>query len=320
MIALLCTIFATLLHAALMLALAPLLAGLIATARARLLGRRGPPLLQPYWNLNRLRRKTTFMPDNATDLYAAWPLLCFAAIAAAAALTPGFCTGLATASSSDFVTLIGLLALGRAAILLAGLETGAGFAGAGAAREVMFSLFAEAALLVVLLTFVLIAHQPTIDGIAIAFRTGPISLSVSLAFALAAMLAVAVTETGRNPTDNPAGHLELAMVHEAMLLDYSGRYLLLFEAAAMLRLMVWMSLIGTIFAPFFMASAANPLTWPVGLVFWLAKLGLCACLLAAFEISTAKMRVFRVPEFIGGALLLGMLSSVFLFVAGRLGG
>jgi formate hydrogenlyase subunit 4 len=294
--------------------------GVVTALRARLLGRRGPPLTQPYRNLARLMRKSTLVPDTATDFYPLWPYLCFAAQAAAAMLVPSFCTGLLTANMSDFVTLIGLFALARAAMLLAGLESGFGFGGAAAAREVLYSVFAEAALLVILISFVLIAHAPTVDGIALAFRNGNIGISVSLSFALAASLAVALTETGRIPTDNPAGHLELAMVHEAMLLEYSGRYLALFEYAAMLRLMVWFCLIGTIFIPFGMARGGNPVTWPAGLGLWGAKLAFLAIALSLFEISTAKMRVFRVPEFLGVAMLLGVLSGVFLFIASRIGG
>jgi formate hydrogenlyase subunit 4 len=204
--------------------------------------------------------------------------------------------------------------------MLAGLETGFGFGGAGAGRDALFSIFAEAALLGVVLVFALIAGDPTVDGIATYFRFGQAGISVSLGFALAAMLAVALAETGRIPVDNPAGHLELGMVHEAMLLEYSGRYLALFQYAAALRLIIWFSLIATIFFPFGMGQAGNFFSWPLGLVSWLAKLGALAIALALFEVSTAKMRVFRVPEFLGVAMLLGLLSAIFLFVAGRLGG
>ncbi len=311
---------ATLLHIGLVFALAPLLMGLVTKLRARLLGRRGPPLVQPYRNLRRLLHKTTLVPDTATDLYPIWPFVCFTATAGAAMLVPGFSLGLLTANVGDFITLIGLFALARGATMLAGLESGFGFGGAAAAREALFSVFAEAALLVILISFVLIAHSPTVDGVAGAFRSGHLGISVSLGFTLAAMLAVALTETGRIPTDNPSGHLELAMVHEAMLLEYSGRFLLLFEYAAMLRLMVWMCLIGTVFFPFGMARAGEILTWPGGLVLWAGKLGVMAGALSLFEIGTAKMRVFRVPEFLGVAMLLGVLAGVFLFVAARIGG
>lgn len=311
---------ATMLHIVLVLTLAPLLTGLVGTLRARLLGRTGPPMLQPYVNLRRQLRKAILVPDTATGFYRIWPLLCLSAFVTAAALVPGFCTGMLTAGLGDFITLIGLLALARAAILLAALETGFGFGGAAAARDVLFSVFAEATLLVALLSFTLIAHSPTLDGISVAFRTLHIGISVSLGFALAATLAVALTETGRIPTDNPSGHLELAMVHEAMLLEYSGGLLAAFEYAGMLRLMIWFCLIGTVFFPFGMARAAAVLSWPGGLLLWALKLAVLASALCLFEISTPKMRVFRVPEFLGVAMLLGVLSGIFLFVAARIGG
>jgi formate hydrogenlyase subunit 4 len=311
---------ATLLHGALMFGAAPLVLGVINKARARLFGRRGAPVLQPYFFLFKLIRKTTVVPDNATELYRIWPYVAFASIAVAALLVPGFCAGLLTRTLGDFITLIGLLALSRAAVMLGGLETGFGFGGAGAGRDALFGVFSEAAMLVVILTFVLIAHSPTIDGIAADFRYGHVGIQVSLGFALASAVVVALTETGRIPADNPAGHLELAMVHEAMLLEYSGKNLALFEYAAMLRMIVWMSLIGTVFCPFGMANAPNVLSWPGGLILWAAKLAAMSGGLALFEAATAKMRIFRVPEFLGVAILLGLLSAVFLFVAQRIGG
>ncbi len=319
MLAFALALIATALHIALCFAGAPLLMGLVNKLRAWLLGRRGPPLLQPYRHLAKLLRKSTLAPDTATDLFTFWPLGAFLALAVATMLIPGFATGMLTAPAGDFVTIIGLFALARAATMLGGLETGFSFGGAGAAREALFGIFAEGALLVLLLAFALLAHDTSLDGIAAAFRTAHIGISVSLGFALAAMLTVALTETGRIPTDNPSGHLELAMVHEAMVLEYSGRLLALLEFAGMLRLLAWMNLIGTVFLPFGMARAADILSWPGGLALWLAKLLVMAAALSVFEVSRAKMRVFRVPEFLGAALLLGMLASVFLFVAARIG-
>jgi formate hydrogenlyase subunit 4 len=320
MLLLLLQTLATLLHAALIFSGAPLLTGAVNKLHARLLGRRGPPIWQPYVTLQKRIRKTPLVPDNASELYRIWPFACFAAMAAAAMLVPGFCTGLLTAGPADMITIIGVLALARAALLLAALETGFGFGGAGAGRDVLFGIFAEAASMVVVLTLVLIAHNPTIDGIVSAFRAGHIGIQISLGFALAATLAVALTETGRLPVDNPAGHLELAMVHEALLLEYSGKYLALFEYAGTLRLAVWMTLIGTIFCPFGMATAGNILSWPGGLLTWLLKLCAGAVALAAFEVCTAKMRIFRVPEFLGVAILLGLLSAIFLFLAEQISG
>ncbi len=312
-------LIATLLHAALVFAAAPLVAGVVAKIRAWALGRRGAPVWQPYFQLYKLLRKSTLVPETATELFALWPVACFLATAVAVLLVPSFCTGMLTAPLGDFITLIGLFAIARAATMLGGMETGFGFGGAGAGREVLFSIFAEAALLVALLCFVLLAHGATVDGIAVAFATQHIGISVSLGFALAALLAVALTETGRIPTDNPSGHLELAMVHEAMLLEYSGRFLLLFEYAAMLRLLLWMNLIGAIFIPFGLGQVGDVLSWPGGLLLWVLKIGAMAVVLPLFEVSTAKMRVFRVPEFLGAAMLLGFLASVFLFVAARIG-
>jgi formate hydrogenlyase subunit 4 len=310
---------ANIVHALLIFSLAPGVAGVVGKLRAWALGRRGAPVIQPYRMLYKLLRKSTLIPETATEAYPYWPLACFLSLSVAALLIPSFCTGMVTAGLSDFITLIGLFALSRAATMLGGLETGFGFGGAGAQREALFGIFAEGALLVTILTFALLSHTATIDGIAVAFRDGHVGVSVSLAFALAATLAVALTENGRIPTDNPAGHLELAMVHEAMLLEYSGRYLLLFEYAAMLRLTLWMSLIGAVFLPFYMGNAVNMLSWPGGIVLWLLKLGAMAVVLPLFEISSAKMRVFRVPEFLGVAMLLGALAGVFLFVAERIG-
>ncbi len=313
-------LIATLIHTALMLGLAPLLMGIVTKFRARLLGRPGPPFIQPYLDLYKLLRKTALIPDTATPFYKIWPFIALSTTAVAVLLVPSFCFGLVTAPLSDFITLIGLFAAARGATMLAGLETGFGFGGAGAGRDALFSIFTEAALLVLVLTFVLIAQTPTIDGVGRVFGSGHVGLSVSLGFALAAMLGVALTETGRIPVDNPAGHLELGMVHEAMILEYSGRYLAMFHYAGCLRLIIWVSLIGSIFLPFGMADAGTILVWPVGLVLWGIKLIFAAACLALFEVSTAKMRVFRVPEFLGVALLLGILSSVFLFVAQKLGG
>jgi formate hydrogenlyase subunit 4 len=320
MVVLLLRFLATLLHAAAMFGAAPLLMGVVNKMRARLLGRRGPPVLQPYRDLRKLLLKTPLIPDNASGFYAAWPFAGFAAIGAGALAVPGFALNLASARYSDFITLIGLFALARAATLLGGLETGFGFGGAGAAREALFGIFAEAALLVAILSFALITGDPTVDGIAQYIDSGQAGIAVSMGFALAAMLAVALTETGRIPVDNPAGHLELGMVHEAMSLEYSGRYLALLHYTAQLRLMVWFSLLVTLFLPFGMAQAGEILSWPLGLLAWGVKLGGLAAGLSLLEVSSAKMRVFRVPEFLGVALLLGLLSAIFLFVAGRLSG
>jgi formate hydrogenlyase subunit 4 len=311
---------ATILHAAAMFGLAPLLAGLAANFRARLLGRRGPPIVQPYRDLRKLILKTPLIPDTATELYKIWPFAGLAATAAAALLVPGFALNLATARCSDLITLAGLFALSRGAAALAGLETGFGFGGAGAARDALFGVFSGAALLILVLIFVLVTGDATVDGISQVFSAGQMGISISLGFALAAMLGVALSETGRMPSDHPGGHQELGMVRQAASLEYSGRYLALFRYTEDLRLMVWFSLIATIFLPFGIAEAGSVLSWPLGLLAWAAKLCALAAGLSLLEVSVARMRIFRVPEFLGAALLLGLLSAIFLFVAGHLNG
>ncbi len=319
MLGLLLGTLATILHAALMFAVAPLIAGLATKARAGLLGFRGAPLTQPYRALARRVARVPVVPDNASALYQVWPFASLGATAAAALLTPGFCFGMVTARQSDFITFIGLLGIAQVANVLAGLETGFSFGGAAAGRAVLFGLFAMPALLLAVLTLALLGHSATIDGIGNQLSSGHVGVSVSLGFALLAVLAVALTESGRPPADDPAGQAELAMVQNTLLLEYSGRFLALFVYAAMLRLTVWMSLIASIFIPFGMADAGAVLTWPLGLVLWLFKLVLLAAALALFEVTVTRIPVSRIPAFFAGATLLGLLAVIFLLVGRGLG-
>lgn len=303
------------LHMALMLVAAPVVVGLVRVVKGRLLGRRGPPLMQPWRDLMRLLRKQPVLADNASIVFRAAPWVTLAATAAAAALIPSFTSGMSLGPVSDLLVIAGLLALGRCATALAGMDIGTAFGGIGASREMTFSVYAEPALLLVIFTLAMLAGSTNLDVIASVLRDGNLGLRVSLGLALVAMLTVAIAENGRIPVDNPATHLELTMVHEAMVLEYSGRDLALVEAATALKLTVWLSLIGAIFCPFGMAEAGDPLFWPLGLMVWVVKIGALAIALALFETSLAKMRVFRVPEFLGVALLLGLLAAVFLFLS-----
>ncbi len=306
---------AQMLHLAMMLAAAPLLIGLLRKAEARLMGRVGPPILQPARDLVRLARKQPVIAENATWLFRSAPTVHFAAIAAAAALVPSFTTGMTTASLSDLLVIAGLLALARCALALAAMDIGTPFGGLGASREMTFGAFAEPALLLVVLTLALIAGTTNLDAIAVLLRDTSVGLRVSLGLAMISILAIAITENARIPVDNPATHLELTMVHEAMTLESSGRHLALLEAASWLKLLLWLTLIATIFAPFALGSADSPLAWLSGLAAWALAVLALAGALALFESSIAKLRVFRVPEFLGVAVLLGLLAAVFLFVS-----
>jgi len=303
------------LHVALLLAAAPLLTGLLRLAQARLLGRTGASPLQPLRDLRRLSRKQGIHAETGSWLLRVAPVADFSASVAAAALVPSFALGMASAPAADLLAFAGLLGLGRAATALAALDAGTGFGGIGASRAMTFSVFAEPALLLVIFTFTLLAGTTNLDAIAGTVHEGALGLRVSMGLALVATLALGLVENGRLPAGNPASHLELTMVHEAMLLDYSGRDLALLEWAAALRLLVWMSLVGIVFAPFGVAFADAPLGWPLGLAAWAGKVLLLAGGLALLEASRARMRLFRVPEFLGVAILLGLLAVIFLFIS-----
>ncbi|MFL1461577.1 respiratory chain complex I subunit 1 family protein [Roseococcus sp. DSY-14] len=303
-------------HAALLALAAPLLLGWVRWVKARLLGRRGPPIRQPWRDIRKLWRKQPVLAGHATVLTRAAPYLALAATALAALLVPGFAGGMALAGLSDLVFIAGLLALARVALALAGWDAGNGFGAMGAGREMAFALFAEAALLVAFLSLAVLAGGTNLDAIAALFREGGQGLRVSLLLAALAVGAVALAENARLPVDNPATHLELTMVHEAMILEASGRHLALWEAQAALKLLLWASLLLALFAPWGMAPAgAGPLGWAGGALAWAAKLAVLGAALAVFETAIAKLRVFRVPEFLGGALLLALLAAALLFVS-----
>ncbi len=312
---------ALLLHLALMLASAPLLLGVVRSAKARMVGRQGPPLLQPWRDLLRLLHKQPVVADSVSLVFRAAPALCCAAMLAAITLVPSFTLGMATAQASDLLVLAGLLALGRAALVLAGMDTGTAFGGIGASREMLFAVFAEPALLLVVFTLALMTGTTNLDAVITTIASGQLGLRISMALALVSLAIVALAECGRVPVDNPATHLELTMVHEAMVLEYSGRHLALIEAAACLRLLIWFSLLAGIFAPFGIAPKADGqgpillLLWAAGAAIWAVKMLVLALGLAAFETSRAKLRVFRVPELLGMALLLGLLAAILLFVS-----
>ena len=298
------------------LAFAPLLTGFVRIVKARLLRRRGPPLLQPYSDIVRLLGKQVVLADNASWLFRVTPYLVFAATWVAAALVPTFATGLVFSWSVDLIAIVALIASARFFLALAGLDIGTSFGGIGSSREVMFATLAEPAMLMIVFTVALIAGSTQLSTIAQALAMPEVGLRVSLGLALVALILVAIAENARIPVDNPATHLELTMVHEAMVLEYSGRHLALIELAAMLKLLFYVSLIACIFVPWGTAAPSQgSLALAGGVVVYALKLAVGGQLLALFETSIAKMRVFRVPEFLGIALMLGLLGTLLLFVS-----
>jgi formate hydrogenlyase subunit 4 len=301
---------------ALVLGLAPLLTGLVRKVKARLQRRQGPPLLQPYRDLRRLFGKDVVMAANASWLFRAVPYVAFAITWVAASLIPTFATGLLFSWSGDLLVIIALFGGVRFAQALAGLDIGTSFGGIGASREVMIASLAEPAMVMIVFSVALIAGSTQLSTIAVFMQSDAVGLRVSLALALVALIIVAISENGRIPVDNPATHLELTMVHEAMVLEYSGRHLAMIDLAASLKLLAYASLIICLFLPFGLAASGSaPLDYVTGVGLWLAKLTGEGVLLGVSEMSIAKMRVFRVPNFLGAALMLALLGVLLLFVS-----
>ncbi len=300
----------------LVLLLAPLLTGLVRKVKARLMRRRGPPLIQPYLDLVRLMRKEVVLAESASWLFRVIPYLVFAATWVAASLVPTFRAGLLFSWSADLLAIIALLGSARFFLALAGMDVGTSFGGIGSSREVMIASLAEPAMIMVVFTLALVAGSTQLSTIAGALLYSEVGLRVSLGLALFALIMVAIAENARIPVDNPATHLELTMVHEAMVLEYSGRHLAVIDLAAELKLLLYVSLIACIFAPWGIAPPdADASALALGFVSYLGKLAAGGLLLALFETSIAKMRVFRVPEFLGAALMLGLLATLLLFVS-----
>ena len=295
---------------------APLLTGYVRKVKARLQRRQGPPILQPYRDILRLLRKEAVIADSASWLFRVAPYMIFAGTWVAAALVPTFATGLLFSWSADLIAIIALLGSARFFLALAGMDVGTAFGGIGSSREMMIASLAEPAMLLIVFTMALVARSTQLSDVAAMLASPEVGLRVSLGLALIALVIVAIAENGRIPVDNPATHLELTMVHEAMVLEYSGRHLAMIEFASFLKLLLYISLIGCIFVPWSFAGPGDGLgRYVLGFAAYVAKLAIAGFLLALFETSIAKMRVFRLPDFVGAALMLGLLGTLLLFVS-----
>jgi formate hydrogenlyase subunit 4 len=300
----------------LVLLLAPLVTGAIRKMKARLLRRQGPPILQPYRDLARLLRKEAVLADNASWLFRAAPYLIFAATWVAAALVPTFATGLLFNWTADLIAIVALLGSARFFLALAGMDVGTSFGGIGSSREVMIATLAEPAMIMIVFSLALLVGSTQLSNIAQFMVSPNVGLRVTLGLALISLVMVGIAENARIPVDNPATHLELTMVHEAMVLEYSGRHLAMIELAASLRLLLYLSLIACLFLPWGMAPGRSGWTaYALGGGAYMAKLAFGCFALALFETAIAKMRVFRVPTFLGAALMLSLLGALLLFVS-----
>lgn len=309
-------LLAQLVQMAMILVLSPLLTGLVRKVKARLQRRQGPSLFQPYRDLRRLLGKEAMVADNASWIFRVAPYFIFAATWVAAALIPTFAANLMFSWSGDLIAITALLGSARFAMALAAMDSGTSFGGIGASRQMMIASLAEPAMLMIVFSVALIAGSTQLSTIAQTMLDGQVGLRVSLALALVALIIVAVAENGRIPVDNPATHLELTMVHEAMVLEYAGRHLAMIELAAALKLTLYLAMIACVFLPFGMsADPAQLLADAIGEGAWLVKMAAGGIALGVAEMSVAKMRVFRVPNFLGAALMLGLLGVLLLFVS-----
>jgi len=299
-----------LLQVAVALLLAPLLVGWVNQCRALLSNRRPPPLLLPYRTIRKLFNKDAVIADNASPLFRLTPYIVFGAMCCAAAIVPSLATALPFASAADAIALVGLFALARVFIALAAMDVGTSFGSLGARREMFIGFLAEPALLMVLFTASLISGSTSLPTIVDTLAHRELAIYPSLAFAGVAFTMVSLAENARVPIDNPATHLELTMIHEAMVLEYSARHLALIEWASALKLFNYSCIGLALFVPFGIAEGANGLAMLLAAPILVAKLAVGGAALALIETLSAKLRIFRAPEFLGTAFMLAVLGML----------
>jgi formate hydrogenlyase subunit 4 len=288
---------------------APLLAGVMRQVRARLEGRAGQGIGQPWRDLRKLLRKEPVTPDGTSELFRIAPLVLLATTVVAAGVAPFVTAASAIGPAADLFAVAALLAMGTATLALAAIDTGTAFGGMGASREMTIMALAEPTLLMSVFALSARAGSTSLATIVTATLHDPARvLSPGGLLAAVALALVTVAETGRLPVDNPATHLELTMVHEAMILEYAGPDLALVELASSMRLAVFLGLLVTLFAPWGIATSPSALAVAVGVAAFAAKVGLLGVALAAGEVFMAKLRLFRVPELLAGSFLLALLA------------
>ncbi len=297
-------------QALLFIAAAPLLAGWVKRVKCHTQNRAAPAVWQPYRDLAKLLRKDMVLAENASWLFRAVPYIVFGATLLAASVVPLIAVHLPTAAIADVIVLVAFFALARFFTALAALDIGTAFGGMGASREMTVAALAEPAMLMAVFTLSMTAGTTNLSVATEYVLQAGLVLRPSFVFALLAVAMVAVAETGRIPVDNPATHLELTMLHEAMILEYGGRHLALIEWASQIKLMIYAVLIIDIFFPWGIASKFSVESLCVGVVAVTAKLMLLAMLLVVWETVLAKMRLFRVPQFLGFAFLLSLLGML----------
>jgi formate hydrogenlyase subunit 4 len=299
------------------LLLAPLLTGWVNQCRAWLQNKSAPALLQPYRMLHKLFNKDSVLAVQASALFRFAPYVVFGCMALACAIIPTLSTDLPLSPAADAIALVGLFGLARVFISLAAMDVGTSFGTLGARREMLIGFLAEPALLMVLFSASLISKSTSLTTIVETLANQELVIYPSLAFAGVAFTMVSLAENARVPVDNPATHLELTMIHEALILEYSGRHLALMEWAASLKLFAYSCIGLALFFPWGVADARAPMALLLALPVLVLKLAIGGALLAFLETVSAKMRIFRAPEFLATAFLLAVLGMlVHILLAG----
>lgn len=306
----------TLIQLLLLLALAPLIVGIIRRVKAHLQCRHGASVLQPYADLVKLFRKEPVVSTTASWIFPAAPYVIFSSTVVAGLLVPTIAAPMPLNFAGNIIVLVYLLALGTFFLILAGLDTGSAFGGMGSSREAIVASLTEPALILSVFAVALTAGSANISTIVVktAQLQGIVLDPPPHLMAFVALFIVAIAETGRVPVDNPATHLELTMIHEAMILEYSGRYLALIEWASGVKLLIFLTLLANIFAPWGIALTLTPMALVIGMVVYVGKIAGLAVLIGVFECMFAKLRLFRVTELLGGAFILSLLALVFFYI------
>ncbi|MBX3304170.1 MAG: NADH-quinone oxidoreductase subunit H [Nitrospira sp.] len=299
-----------------LLAVSPFLVGLIRKVKARLQLRRGASILQPYADLAKLFKKQPVISTTTSWIFTATPYIVFASTLTAGLLVPTFTSQTPMNFSGNIIALVYLLALGTFFLILAGLDAGSAFGGMGGSREAIVASLTEPAMILSIFAIALTAGSTNLSTVVhkTAVLEGIMTDPSPHLMALAALFIVALAETGRVPVDNPATHLELTMIHEAMVLEYSGRHLALLEWAAGLKLAVFLSLITNVFAPWGIATTVAPAAIGIGLLVYIIKIAVLAVLIGVLECMFAKLRLFRVTDLLGVAFILALLGLLFFYI------
>ncbi len=301
----------------LVLACAPLINGVMKKTKARFQRRRGAGILQPYRDLAKLMRKEVVVSSVASWLFDWTPYIVFASSLVIVLLVPTVATPVPLHWVGDIITVIYLFGLGRFFVALVGLDTGSAFGGLGASREMSIASIIEPAMMLAIFTAAVTAGSTNLSIIVDRLSSTPAAMmNPAHLLAFSGLFIVTLAETGRIPIDNPATHLELTMIHEAMILEYSGRYLALIEWASQVKMVIFLALLSNMFFPVGMATAWTPLALAVSTVAFFAKVTALAVVVAVVESTNAKLRLFRVPELLMVAFILSLLALILYFIVG----